>query len=150
MGSPEPMTYNEPTTTPRTLTDERAGYDVPSEAALKAVEDLIWCGIDGGLGELVIGHNTLSVCYDTLEQAEEAQNKLRHSFAQIVDQFAAQAVEAALNHAQYIHILESDDKADKAVAAREKEITEAVEGLWVEGYAPGTLSAILAIVNKTE
>lgn len=151
----EDFTYNEPTTDrytptatdPTKLTDPPAAYAVPSEAAMEVVKNLIYSGIDGGLGELVI-YGGLSVAYSTLEEAEAAENDLHLIFARALDQFAALQVEAALNHAQYLHILESDDKADKAVEAREAEIAEAVEGLWVEGYAPGTLSAILAIVNK--
>lgn len=94
------MIYNEPTTTPQRLTDEQAGYDEPSEAAMETVE-------------------RFQVWLYAVDSVRVPEDEAIRDIARWFDRFAAQAVEAALNHAQYIHMMESDDKADKAVEARE-------------------------------
>lgn len=47
--------------------------------------------------------------------------------AKMIDELVAQEVQAALGHVEYIHMLESDDKADKAVEARMARIVAALE-----------------------
>lgn len=70
--------------------------------------------------------------------------------------FAEKVQKACLLNVNLYDLLQDDVArlldafAAQQVAAREAEIAKAITGLWVDGYAPGTLSAILAIVNKSE
>lgn len=100
------LDYDQPAPTPQHLTDPAQGYGEPSDAAMAFAEKVQRaCFLDVNL-------------YDLLQD----------DVARLLDAFAAQAVEAALNHAQYIHMMESDDKADKAAAAEKARLRAKAQG----------------------